>query len=106
MLIDILLLFVCILLGIVCALYVSVIGFSIMALGFVIVLGFIIPGHYTSMRFWMQFGAFVCMQLGYFMGILLTALAVKTGHLADLEEKQNNYGTDDRNISTYLDKVL
>lgn len=104
--IDCLLIILCISLGIVCALYVSLIGFSITALGFVIVLGFVIPGHYTGMRIWLQFGAFVCMQLGYFIGVLLSALAAKLGYLADIKEEQKNFGTDDRNISIYLSKLF
>lgn len=106
LLIDGLIAFLCISLGIVCAFYVSVIGFSVTALLFVIIIGLVLPGGYTGMRLWEQFGAFVCLQIGYFAGVLAVVVAVKFRDVIRIKDRSERYRSDDRNIGTFLSWFL
>lgn len=60
--------------GVICAHYVSVVGFGVTALVIVVLLGLLGAVGVHHFGSGVLAGAFVCMQVGYFIGIVGTAL--------------------------------
>ncbi|MCJ2023422.1 hypothetical protein [Methylobacterium sp. J-067] len=72
--------------GIVCGFYVSVVGFAVTAVAIVSVLGVMALFVGGPMGGWMPAGAFVAMQVGYFLCLVGTAVV---GHLRGLSPKDS-----------------
>ncbi len=60
--------------GLVCGVYVSVVGFAVTAVAIVAVLGLVAAFVGGPFGGWMPAGAFVAMQVGYFLCLVGTAV--------------------------------
>lgn len=88
--------------GFICSRYVSVIGFLISALVAALLLGFVISGRYSLSHFWIQLAAFVCLQVGYFIGIVWQALARSAAPIQSADKTLRDNGRNEQNIGLRL----